>query len=93
MNKEITFWCTSILGYNTGKPLVQFSYPGGEVMISPAEARSLALNLLQCADAAKSDMAIFGILTESVGLDVQSAGRLIRELRDRRANDASEIGG
>ena len=89
---EITFWCTSILGYNTGKPLVQFSYPGGDVMISPAKARSLALNLLQCADAAQSDMAIFGILTESVGLDVNSAGRLIKELRDRRANDANEIG-
>ena len=89
---ELTFWCTSILGYNTGKPLVQFSYPGGDVMMSPLEARNLALNLLQCADAAQSDMAIFGMLTESVGLDVNIAGRLIKELRGRRAKDTNDRG-
>ncbi|MGH9238769.1 MAG: hypothetical protein ACRD3G_12090 [Vicinamibacterales bacterium] len=47
-------------------------------------AQRVAMNIFGCAEAAISDMTVFHLLTEGVGLDFKKAGRLLIELRERR---------
>jgi len=55
--KDQMFRISSGYGGNTKRPFVQMQHPAIDrpLTISPNEARALALNLLECADAAESD--------------------------------------
>lgn len=79
---EKTFWVTSLYGFNTKQPRVNFAMPGGEmVQMSPAEARDLAHNLLSCADAAESDAFIVEWLQGTLGLEERQSAQILHDFR------------
>jgi hypothetical protein len=83
--KDKTFWVTSLYGGKTREPRVNFAMPGGEyVQMSPEEARDLALNLLQCADAAESDGFVFEFIKDKVGAPDEISARILGEFREYR---------
>lgn len=57
--------------------------------IDPAQARGLATQYMEVAEAAESDQHVFRELVETIGLDDETAGQFIARLRHRRA-EASE---
>ena len=76
---------TSILGMDTGKPIVQLTTPKGEVIqISSRDARAIALNLLSAAEASEQDLCVFRFVTESLKAPVDAAAQIISELRGLR---------
>lgn len=85
-----TYHVTSILGMDTGLPLVRIQVEDGGVQefdstIPAAAARDLALNLLQAAEAAISDKAVFDTLTADGRVPVNQAAYLLKMVRERRA--------
>ena len=79
----------SVLGMDTGLPLVQLVGDWGDVMIPVEDARAYAMSLLEAAEAAISDHAVFALLTEEIHLPVNEAAGLIRQLRRYRKPDAA----
>ena len=85
MNGEKTFWVTSLYGYKSKEPRVNFAMSGGEmVQMSPEEARSLALNLLSCADAAESDGFVVEFLRDKVRIDERASAGILNDFREWR---------
>jgi hypothetical protein len=62
------FVVSSLVGMDTGKPIVKIEFEGTEVRIETGEARALALNILSCAEAAEQDLCIYRFLTERCGV-------------------------
>lgn len=59
----------------------------GDVLVGQLDVptvRKMALDWLGAAEAAEADAMILAELTETVGLDLASAGRFIASLRNRR---------
>lgn len=91
---EKGFTCISLYGARTRKPLVQVTWTETDqtttCVISPEEARDLASNLLQCAEAAEQDGFIVEWAQEVVGVDEANAAKLMHEYRLWRAKRAKE---
>lgn len=84
---------TSGFGHNTQRPFVQMLIPRADWMtqMSPAEARDLALNLLQAADGAESDGFLVTFLRETVGVDdMRAAATLLVEFREYRESQRQQ---
>lgn len=85
------FWVRSMYGANTQKPIVVLTLPGGEsVQMEPADARNLALNLLQGAEAAEQDAWLVEWLKESLKADEQQTVVILREYRQWREKREAE---
>jgi hypothetical protein len=54
------------------------------IQLYPAEVRTHALRLLECAEAAETDAIVLKLLTEKVGLDRERALYFISSLRNYR---------
>jgi hypothetical protein len=89
--KEQMFLVSSGYGGNTKRPFVQIQHPAIDrpLTISPNEARALALNIMECADAAESD----GFLVEFFKGEMEQPDQTIayllvqfREYRKKRAD-------
>lgn len=94
MNEVENFAVESVLGYDTGKPLVKVSWSGVEHLIDTDKAIEISYMLLECAHASESDLSIFNALTNS-GCDVTTTANLIKLIRHERAKreDNGEGGG
>jgi len=55
-----------------------------QLQLDIKSAQRVAMNIFGCAEAAISDMTVFEMLTDGIGLDFNKAGRLLIELRERR---------
>lgn len=85
--KPIVFHVTSNFGYRTQQPFVMVTVQEKEFTtnMSPAEARSLAMNLLECADAAESDAFLITFLRKKVGANDEAIVAILQDFRDWRA--------
>jgi hypothetical protein len=77
-------WVESGFGYNTQQPFVSLKLRDIAVMISPAEARDLAHNLLSCAEAAESDGFIMNFAQKDLDLPQEHATRMLMAFRKSR---------
>lgn len=83
----IAIGISSGFGHNTQRPFVQILIERADWMtqMSPAEARDLALNLLQAADGAESDGFLVTFLRERIGVeDMRTIASLLVEFREYR---------
>jgi hypothetical protein len=78
-------WVYSIYGAETRKGLVKL-VKDKEIIatVSPEEARSWALNILEAAESAQTDEFLIYLLTEKIGLDLAKAGSVLQEFREYR---------
>lgn len=85
---------SSILGFDTGKPIVQLMTSKGEkIQMDSKEARALALNILSSAEAAEQDVCLFRFVTEKLNAPVDTAVQIISEVRDLRAELGETVPG
>ncbi len=85
-DKTINFHVSSGFGHRTQAPFVQVLVEAADFMaqMSPGEARGLALNLLQCADAAESDAFLIGFLRAKVGVEDEAVAGVLADFRKWR---------
>jgi hypothetical protein len=83
---------TSLVGYKTGQPIVQLEWGDKKAQLTAEEARAHAFRVLECADAAESDLFLWEFATTTIGVTTDGAAKLMqefREFRERRRPDAS----
>jgi hypothetical protein len=87
----VELWAYSIYGAETRKGLVKL-LKDKEVIatVSPQEARSWAMNILEAAEAAETDEYLIWLLTQRVGLDLKPAAKVLQEFRDYREKRQGE---
>ncbi len=82
------FFVSSIFGLLTKKPIVQVEvrHEGQQLTIqmSPADARSVALNLLESAEAADMDAIVIKFLTEKLGQSFEASAAILNDFRKLR---------
>jgi hypothetical protein len=76
----------SIFGRANQKPLVNLVLPDGldRLSLAPDEARDLAMNLLQAAEASLGDGFVFEFFHREMDVPVEQAGALMLKLRGYR---------
>lgn len=84
MSDPVEISVVSLVGYNTGKPLVELSVGRETVVFDADKANQVGQWLIEAAVAARYDLALFNLLTDEVGLDVKRAGAVIAQLREKR---------
>lgn len=93
MSEELIFMVTTGYGWKHRQPFVNVTVGAKDfhVQMSPAEARDLALNLLESAEAAEQDAFLFEWAQKEVGVDDAGAATLLAEFRkwreDRQSHD------
>lgn len=85
--KQVVFHVTSNFGHRTQKPFVMVTVGEQDFMaqMSPDEARALAMNLLQCADASETDAFLVTFLRKRVGANDQAVVGILQDFREWRA--------
>ncbi len=80
---------TAGYGGNTKRPFVMLQTPELDrpLQLSPAEARDLASNLLQAAEAAEGDQLIVEFATDTLGMEMPEAAQLLVYLRELRGKN------
>lgn len=89
----MTIEVTSMLGMDSGQPLVQMQCNSEVVIMSTRDARALALNILSAAEGAESDWAVFRYLTERADMSVDNSARMINGLRALRSELVDNVPG
>lgn len=74
----------SLYGAKTKQPLVSLHWQDTAVQLTPAQAREMAGNLVQAAEASEQDAFLFEWSQAAVGCDEQAAARLIEAFRSWR---------
>lgn len=84
--KSVVFHVTSNFGHRTQKPFVMVTVGEQDFMaqMSPDEARDLAMNLLQCAEASENDAFLVTFLRKRVGADDRAIAGVLQEYRQWR---------
>lgn len=76
----------SIFGYANRRPLVNLILPDGldRISLAPDEARDLAMNLLQGAEASIGDGFLFEFFHREMDVSIEQAAALMLKLRGYR---------
>jgi len=83
-------WAYSIFGAELRKGLVKLVYDKNVIaMVSPAEARSWALNILEAAEAAETDEFLMHVFKTRIKLDAPSAIAVLADFRKYRESKQS----
>jgi hypothetical protein len=77
----LTYTVTTGYGANSKEPYVEVQAPQLRVQMSPENARDLAMNLLQAAEAAYSDAFLVEFLIDATGASIPEAAALLGEFR------------
>lgn len=85
---EHTIWVDTLLGGETQKGLVQISFGTTSVQLQPEEAEDLAKNLLQAAEATRSEEFLLRFLSQGKALTLEQKGAIIIALRKFRGHEA-----
>jgi hypothetical protein len=85
-DRPITLWATSIYGGKSRRGLVELSKQdeyGSEriAQMTPAEARAVALSLLEAAEAAETDAIVMVWLQTRIKTGLEEAVRVLRDFR------------
>lgn len=80
----LTFTVTSGYGGNTRRPFVEIQSPQPRTTMSSAEARALALNILEAAITAEADGLIVEFFTKEIGTTQEHAAALLLKFREYR---------
>jgi hypothetical protein len=75
----------------TGEGFVTLRWAAESAQFTPDEARQHALSILECAEAAESDAAVFAWARSELDVDGPSAARFIGTLRNHRNNPVGGI--
>lgn len=79
-----TYTVSSGYGGNTKRPFVEIVAPKLRVTMSSAEARALALNILEASIIAEADGLIVEFFTREIGTGQQEAAAILMKFRDYR---------
>lgn len=84
--KPIVFMVSTGFGHRTQQPFVQVLIEAADFMtqMSPADARSLAMNLFSAADAAEGDGFLVTFLRTKLKADDQAVAMILQEFREWR---------
>lgn len=85
---ETTFWAQSSYGMRAKQPIVVLRHQDWVLQVSPAEARQIALSILEAAESARSDAFLVEWVKVSCGADDEGAARLLHEFRNWRKDHA-----
>lgn len=91
MSDEIIFNVSSGFGARTREGYVQLIIEAADFMtqMSPDNARELAINLLQCAEAAEGDAFLMTFMREQVKVSDEQAVQILIEFRQWRERGQS----
>ena len=67
-----------------GEPFVEMRWGSQSGQFTPDEARVFALHILECAEAANSDAAIYRVITKRMELSPHAAGTMLDAMREAR---------
>ena len=84
---------TSLVGYATGAALIQLEWGAQKGQLTAAEARAHALRVLECAEAAETDLFLVTFLTEKIGAPLSAAVQVLQEFRRSRERQQGAPGG
>lgn len=79
-----TYTVSSGYGANTKRPFVEIRAPKLRVTMSSAEARALALNILEAAITAEADGLIVEFFTNEIGTGQPEAAAILQRFRQYR---------
>jgi len=82
--EEDKIFVTSLVGYKTGEPLIEIELKGQKAQMGVKQAREHALAVLECAEAAETDLFVFRWLTETIGAPPSQAAQVLADFRQRR---------
>jgi len=77
------FWVSSIYGAKTREPLVQFSFDGKIIQMSPEQAREIAAHTMDAAASAEVDGMLYGFAEEE-GMSLEAGAQLVEKFRKFR---------
>jgi len=75
---------TSLVGYATGKALINLEWGTEQGQLTSDEARAHALRVMEAAEAADQDLFFVTFLNERIGLDMPQCVQVLREFRVSR---------
>ncbi|MFD5468872.1 hypothetical protein [Streptomyces sp. NPDC127105] len=79
-----TVWIASAVD-REGKAACHLTWGRTEALLKPQVVLDTARDLAAAAAHAETDVALLGVLRDRLGLDIQTAGRLLLDVRARRA--------
>lgn len=82
-HEDLNFGARSIYGANTRKGLVEITFNGPPVLVSPAKAREVATFILEAATAAEGDEVLMRVL-DRAGMSPQRAAQVLMAMRVER---------
>jgi len=84
--KQVVFSVSTGFGHRTQQPYVQVLIEAADFMtqMAPADARALAINLLQAAEAAEGDAFLISFLRRKVGANDEAVAGILQEFRNWR---------
>ena len=88
--KQVVFSVSTGFGHRTRQPYVQVLIEAADFMtqMAPADARALAINLLQAAEAAEGDAFLISFLRRKVGANDEAVAGILQEFRNWRERTA-----
>lgn len=88
---EDVFTVETIFGHETRKGIVRIGYGlTFDLQMSPKEARKIATDILEAADAAESDEFLVKFLMGTVGVPLEGAAAVLQEFRAAREDFRKE---
>jgi len=91
------FYCESQYGVFERKPIVQITVRLRDevriTQVTPDNARALAMNLLECAEAADMDAVVIEFLQKRLGQTLEVAATIVGEFRELRDELKRRSGG
>lgn len=84
--RQVVFSVSTGFGHRTRQPYVQVLIEAADFMtqMAPADARALAINLLQAAEAAEGDAFLISFLRRKVGANDEAVAGILQEFRNWR---------
>jgi hypothetical protein len=86
-----TYTVSSGYGANTQRPFVEIVAPKLRVTMSSAEARALALNILEASVAAEADGFLVNFFVKEIAISQREAAALLLRFRDYRASVSDDF--
>ena len=87
-NEQI--WVASMVAQKSERGLVQLQWGGKSALMGPMEAKQLAVQLFECAEAAKSDEMAWAML-RNLGMDTMPLPNFLQSMRQRRKEWAARF--
>lgn len=88
--QDDSVWVETLVSHRTGEPLVQIAWYDHTGQLTPAQARQLALQLMEAAAITEADAFLIHFMKNTVGTDERAASILLQEFRRFREAQETE---